>query len=388
MKYNINTIKTPAYVCYEDKLKNNLEIFKKIQEESGVKVLLALKGFAFSAAMPLIKQYLNGCTCSGLWEAKFAKEFVAKEIHTYAPAFNEEDLKEIIKISNHLVVNSLNEYKKVKKLQSEIPNSNSLGIRCNLEFSVAPREIYNPCGKFSRLGIKAKDLLDSEIIVDGLHFHALCEESFESLEKVFKVFEENFLKPYLAKHPLKWINFGGGHHITKEGYKVEELIQFLKAIKSKYNLEIYLEPGEAIGWQTGDLIASVLDIIENEKKIAILDICAEAHMPDTIIMPYTSEVKNAKILASRDELATTKSTKNSYVLTGNSCLAGDIMGEYEFNQELKIGDKIIFCDQIHYTIVKNTTFNGVRLPSLIYVDENGNIKNQKDFNFDDYSRRN
>ncbi|MBT0882264.1 MULTISPECIES: carboxynorspermidine decarboxylase [unclassified Campylobacter] len=386
MKYIENNIKTPAYICYESKLKNNLEIFKKIQEESGVKVLLALKGFAFSAAMPLIKNYLKGCTCSGLWEAKFAKEFVDKEIHTYAPAFSNDDLEEILNLSHHIVINSLNEYKKV--INHKNYKNQSLGIRCNLEFSVAPKEIYNPCGKFSRLGIKAKDLLDSEIIVDGLHFHALCEESFESLEKVFKVFEDNFLKPYLAKHPLKWINFGGGHHITKKGYKVEELIQFLKAIKSKYNLEIYLEPGEAIGWQTGDLIASVLDIVENEKKIAILDICAEAHMPDTIIMPYTSEVKNAKILASRDELAETKSTKNSYLLTGNSCLAGDIMGEYEFNQELNIGDKIIFCDQIHYTIVKNTTFNGVKLPSLIYVGEDGSIKSQKEFNFNDYSRRN
>ena len=386
MKYNVSSIATPAYVCYEEKLINNLKILKKVQDESGAKVLLALKGFAFSFAMPYVKEYLSGCTCSGLWESKFAKEYVDKEIHTYAPAFNEADLDEILLISHHLVVNSSHEFKKVKN--SKNYKNQSLGIRCNLESSFAPREIYNPCGRFSRLGIKADDLLNSDILVDGLHFHALCEESFENLFRVFSIFESKFLIPYLKKHPLKWINLGGGHHITKDGYEVEKLINFLKEIKAKYNLDIYLEPGEAVGWQTGNLIASVLDIVENDKKIAILDVSAEAHMPDTIIMPYTSEVKNARILASRDELDSVKSTKNSYVLAANTCLAGDIMGEYEFNQELKIGDKVEFLDQIHYTIVKNTTFNGVKLPSLILVDLDGNIKYQKDFNYLDYSRRN
>lgn len=382
--YLDNDFTTPAYVVEENKLRKNCELLAKVGEQSGAKILLALKGFAFSGAMDIVGEYLSGCTCSGLWEAKFAKEYMDKEIHTFSPAFKDDEIDEIIKLSNHLVFNSFNQFKKYK----EKAKIKSIGLRVNPEFSVAPKEIYNPCGRFSRLGIRAVDFENEDISdINGLHFHALCEESAHSLELVLNAFEAKFAK--FIKN-MKWINFGGGHHITKEGYDIQKLIDLCKKFADKYGVQVYLEPGEAVGWQCGTLVASVVDIIENEKKIAILDTSSEAHMPDTIIMPYTSEVLNARILASRDgqNYSELKENEFAYLLGGNTCLAGDIMGEYAFNQELKIGQKIVFLDQAHYSIVKNTTFNGVKLPNLMFLDKNGNLSMVREFNYENYSKRN
>ncbi|EAH7188065.1 TPA: carboxynorspermidine decarboxylase [Campylobacter lari] len=382
--YLDNDFTTPAYVVEENKLRKNCELLAKVGEQSGAKILLALKGFAFSGAMDIVGEYLSGCTCSGLWEAKYAKEYMDKEIHTFSPAFKEDEIDEIIKLSNHLVFNSFNQFKKYK----EKAKIKSIGLRVNPEFSVAPKEIYNPCGRFSRLGIRAVDFENEDISdVNGLHFHALCEESAYSLELVLNAFEAKFAK--FIKN-MKWVNFGGGHHITKEGYDTQKLIDLCKKFADKYGVQVYLEPGEAVGWQCGTLVASVVDIIENEKKIAILDTSSEAHMPDTIIMPYTSEVLNARILASRDgqNYSELKENEFAYLLGGNTCLAGDIMGEYAFNQELKIGQKIVFLDQAHYSIVKNTTFNGVKLPNLMFLDKNGNLSMVREFSYENYSKRN
>ncbi|MCV3537279.1 carboxynorspermidine decarboxylase [Campylobacter lari] len=382
--YLDNDFRTPAYVVEENKLRKNCELLAKVGEQSGAKILLALKGFAFSGAMDIVGEYLSGCTCSGLWEAKYAKEYMDKEIHTFSPAFKEDEIDEIIKLSNHLVFNSFNQFKKYK----EKAKIKSIGLRVNPEFSVAPKEIYNPCGRFSRLGIRAVDFENEDISdVNGLHFHALCEESAHSLELVLNAFEAKFAK--FIKN-MKWVNFGGGHHITKEGYDTQKLIDLCKKFADKYGVQVYLEPGEAVGWQCGTLVASVVDIIENEKKIAILDTSSEAHMPDTIIMPYTSEVLNARILASRDgqNYSELKENEFAYLLGGNTCLAGDIMGEYAFNQELKIGQKIVFLDQAHYSIVKNTTFNGVKLPNLMFLDKNGNLSMVREFSYENYSKRN
>ncbi|BEK13706.1 TPA: carboxynorspermidine decarboxylase [Campylobacter lari] len=382
--YLDNDFTTPAYVVEENKLRKNCELLAKVGEQSGAKILLALKGFAFSGAMDIVGEYLSGCTCSGLWEAKYAKEYMDKEIHTFSPAFKEDEIDEIIKLSNHLVFNSFNQFKKYK----EKAKIKSIGLRVNPEFSVAPKEIYNPCGRFSRLGIRAVDFENEDISdVNGLHFHALCEESAHSLELVLNAFEAKFAK--FIKN-MKWVNFGGGHHITKEGYDTQKLIDLCKKFADKYGVQVYLEPGEAVGWQCGTLVASVVDIIENEKKIAILDTSSEAHMPDTIIMPYTSEVLNARILASRDgqNYSELKENEFAYLLGGNTCLAGDIMGEYAFNQELKIGQKIVFLDQAHYSIVKNTTFNGVKLPNLMFLDKNGNLSMVREFSYENYSKRN
>ncbi|AUG27607.1 carboxynorspermidine decarboxylase [Campylobacter coli] len=377
-------IQTPAYILEEDKLRKNCELLASVGEKSGAKVLLALKGFAFSGAMKIVGEYLKGCTCSGLWEAKFAKEYMDKEIHTYSPAFKEDEMSEIAHLSHHIVFNSLYQFDKFKSLCT----NNSLGLRCNLEFSFAPKELYNPCGKYSRLGILSKDLENFDLSgVEGLHFHALCEESADALEAVLKVFEEKFGK-WIKQ--MKWVNFGGGHHITKQGYDIQKIITLCKNFSDKYGVQVYLEPGEAVGWQSGVLVASVVDIVENEKRIAILDTSSEAHMPDTIIMPYTSEVLNARILATREneKISDFKENEFAYLLTGNTCLAGDVMGEYAFKEELKRGDRVVFLDQIHYSIVKNTTFNGIRLPNLMLLNSKNELEMVREFSYKDYALRN
>lgn len=378
------TIQTPAYILEEDKLRKNCELLAKVSEKSGAKVLLALKGFAFSGAMKIVGEYLHGCACSGLWEAKFAKEFVDKEIHTFSPAFKDEEFDEITELSHHIVFNSLYQFHHFK----EKTKAKSLGLRCNPEYSLAPKELYNPCGRYSRLGILSKDLENTDLSgVSGLHFHALCEESAEALEAVLKAFEAKFGK-WIAG--MKWVNFGGGHHITKKGYDVEKLIALCKKFSDKFGVQVYLEPGEAVGWQTGVLVASVIDIVENEKHIAILDTSSEAHMPDTIIMPYTSEVLNARILSAREgeQISSLREGEKTYLLAGNTCLAGDIMGEYAFKNALKRGDKIVFLDQIHYSIVKNTTFNGVILPNLMLYTKKKKLEMIRKFSYEDYAKRN
>ncbi len=367
-------ISTPVYILQEAKLEKNLQLLDYVQKQSGAKILLALKGFAFQASFELVGKYLHGCCASGLYEAKLAHQEMQKEVHTYAPAFKDEEIDEIISISNHLVFNSFNQWQKYK--EKAIGNL-SCGLRVNPEVSSAPTELYNPCSPYSRLGItKAEfreDLLNG---IEGLHFHALCEQDADALKEVLKSFEEKF--GHLISQ-MKWINFGGGHHITKEGYDVEKLIRLIKEFKSRYDVEVYLEPGEAVGWQTGTLVSTVLDIVHNEIDIAILDTSAEAHMPDTIIMPYRSEVADA---ANSGEKA------HTYRLAGNTCLAGDIMGDYSFDTPLKVGDKVIFEDQMHYTMVKNTTFNGIKLPDLAIKKEDGTIEVVKKFGYDEYKRRN
>ncbi|EAJ7108158.1 carboxynorspermidine decarboxylase [Campylobacter upsaliensis] len=378
------TIQTPAYILEEDKLRKNCELLAKVSEKSEAKVLLALKGFAFSGAMKIVGEYLHGCTCSGLWEAKFAKEFMDKEIHTFSPAFKDEEFDEIAELSHHIVFNSLHQFHHFK----EKAKAKSLGLRCNPEYSLAPKELYNPCGRYSRLGILSKDLENTDLSgVSGLHFHALCEESAEALEAVLKAFEAKFGK-WIAE--MKWVNFGGGHHITKKGYDVEKLIALCKKFSDKFGVQVYLEPGEAVGWQTGVLVASVIDIVENEKHIAILDTSSEAHMPDTIIMPYTSEVLNARILSTREgeQISSLREGEKTYLLAGNTCLAGDVMGEYAFKNALQRGDKIVFLDQIHYSIVKNTTFNGVILPNLMLYTKKKELEMIRKFSYEDYARRN
>jgi len=305
-----------------------------------------------------------------------ANEEFRKEVHTYSPAFKDDEIKEIAKISNHLVFNSIAQFKKYSNMAKKINSNISLGLRINPEYSSSPVEKYNPCGLHSRLGVKIKDFDESILnICDGLHFHALCEQGAEELEKVLMEFENKFGK-YLYK--MKWINFGGGHHITKNGYNIELLISLINKFKTKYGVEVYLEPGEAIGWEIGVLVASVVDIVYNGMDIAILDICAEAHLPDTIIMPYRVDIRNAK---EAYKLGFT------YKITGNSCLAGDIIGDYSFKNRLNIGDKIIIEDQIHYTIVKATTFNGIALPSISILRDNGIIEEVKRFGYIDFKNR-
>ena len=370
-------IETPAYICEEARLEANLKLLERVQRETGAKVILALKGFAMWSTFDLVGRYLQGCTASGLHEAKLAREKMNKEVHTYSPAYKERDIDEIAAISDHIVFNSTGQlarfYDRVKALNPAI----SVSLRVNPEFSSSPVDLYNPCGIFSRLGTTAANFDPSQLDrLDGLNFHALCEQNVDALEGVLAAFEEKF-GAYIGG--MKYVNFGGGHHITRADYDVDRLIEVVRAFRERHNgIEVYLEPGEAVGWQTGPLVATVLDIVHNGMDIAILDISAEAHMPDTLAMPYRAEVRDA---------AETGKKPYTYRLGGNTCLAGDIMGDYAFDEPLQIGDQIVFEDQIHYTFVKNTTFNGVQLPSLAILRKSGEMDIIKTFGYETYRDR-
>ena len=322
----------------------------------------------------LIRNYLAGATASGLWECKLAFEELGKEVHTYSPAFKDDEIELIAKMSDHLVFNSMAQLQKYKKIAKTTNPNISIGVRINPEFSAAPVDLYNPCAPMSRLGVTRENFYWDDAI-EGLHFHALCEESAQSLAGVLQAVEEKFGE-FLPK--CKWINFGGGHHITKEGYDIKLLIDLIQDFKRKYDVEVYLEPGEAVGWQTGVLVASVVDIVHNGIDIAILDTSAEAHMPDVLAMPYRPEVRNAGKPGQK---------RYTYRLGGNSCLAGDVIGDYSFDEPLQVGQKIIFEDMIHYTFVKNTTFNGIRLPSLALIRKDGSFEIVRKFDYCDYKHR-
>ena len=367
---------SPCWLLEEDKLEKNLLRIDNIRTQSGAKILLALKGYALWKSFDSCKPYLNGCCASGLHEAKLAHETFGKEVHTYAPAFKEEEIEEIATISHHMVFNSPAQLRKFGEIAKSVNPNLSLGLRVNPEYSESPKEIYNPCGLYSRLGTTLQNLDEDALSsCEGLHFHALCEQSANALEKVLKHFEAKFGK-YIPQ--MKWINFGGGHHITRKDYDVDKLILLIKNFKAKYKVEVYLEPGEAIGWETGSLVTTVLDIVHNCIDIAILDSSAEAHMPDTIIMPYRAEVLGA---------GKTNEKQHNYRLAGNTCLAGDIMGDYSFDMPLQVGDKVIFEDQMHYTMVKANTFNGIKSPSIAIKKCDGSIEVVRNFGYEDFKNR-
>lgn len=365
---------SPSYVCEQDLLENNLKLLKKVQDEADVNILLALKGFALYSTFDLCKKYLKGCCASGLHEAILAKEEFGGEVHTYSPAFKEEEIDEIIELSNHLVFNSFNQLKQFRK---KALGKTSLGLRINPEYSSVEVDLYNPCAINSRLGITKANFEEDELEgIDGLHFHALCEQNVDALEGALKAFEDNFSMYF---KDLKWVNFGGGHHITREDYDVQGLIKLLKEFKKRYpHLKVYLEPGEAVGWQTGYLVATVLDVIKNGMNLAILDTSAEAHMPDTLAMPYRADIRNSGIANEKEY---------TYRLGGNTCLAGDIIGDYSFDKPLEVGDKIILEDMIHYTMVKTTTFNGIKLPSIVIKLSNDCYQIVNNFGYNEYKGR-
>jgi len=371
---NFKKLPSPCFVCEEEKLEKNLILLDKIQKEADVTILLALKGFAMYSTFELCKKYLKGCCASGLNEALLAQKEFGGEIHTYSPAFKPDEFEKITEISNHIIFNSFNQLEKYK---NQIKPHNSIGIRVNPECSTVDIDLYNPCGMHSRLGI-IKNQFPKKLpsIIEGFHFHALCEQDVDALQLVLDKFENNFSHFF---HNLKWVNFGGGHHITRKDYNTKKLITLLQNFKQKYpHLEIYLEPGEAIGWQTGYLEATVLDIVENGMKIAILDTSAECHMPDTLAMPYRPDIRDAEIPFKK---------KYTYKLAGNTCLAGDIIGDYSFDRQLMIGDKIILEDMIHYTMVKTTTFNGINLPSIAIKQKNNEINLIRYYSYESYKDR-
>ncbi|QKF78219.1 carboxynorspermidine decarboxylase [Arcobacter defluvii] len=371
---SFDKLPSPAFVCEETLLEKNLKLLKRVQDEADISILLALKGFAMHSTFDLCKKYLKGCCASGLHEAILAKEEFGGEVHTYSPAFKDEEIDEIIAISNHLVFNS---FSQLKRFKDKAFGKVSLGIRLNPEYSSVEVDLYNPCAPFSRMGTTKANFDETQLeFLDGFHFHALCEQNVDALEGALAAFEKNFSQ-YFDK--LKWVNFGGGHHITRADYDVEGLIKLLKDFKLRYpHLKVYMEPGEAIGWQTGYLVATVLDIIHNGMDLAILDTSAEAHMPDTLAMPYRAMIRNSGVAQEK---------AYTYRLGGNTCLSGDIIGDYSFDEPLKVGDRIILEDMIHYTMVKTTTFNGIKLPSIVIKQDNNCYQIVKNFGYNDYKER-
>ena len=377
----MKNLETPYYICDEKLLEANLKILDDVQKRSGAKIILALKGFAMWSTFPLVAKYLQGCTASGVHEARLAKEEFLKynedaEVHTYSPAFSESDIEQVSKLSNHIIFNSPNQLNKFILKTKEFNPNIHVSLRINPEVSASPKDIYNPCALYSRLGTTLENIDESTLNrVDGLNFHALCEQNVDALEEVLRVFEENFSKYF---QNLKYINFGGGHHITKKGYDIERLICIIKEFRLKYQIDVYMEPGEAVALETGYLVSTVLDVFENGMNVAILDTSAEAHMPDTLAMPYRADVRGSGVAGEKEY---------TYRLGGNTCLAGDIMGDYSFDKPLEIGDTIIFEDQIHYTFVKSTTFNGIKLPSLVIKRQSGESELIKEFGYEDYRDR-
>ena len=377
---DISLVPTPAYVLEEGSLKRNLALLDRVQRESGGKIILALKGFAFWSAFPWVREVLHGATASSLHEARLAKEEMQREVHVYSVAFTDKEFPEFLSLADHIVFNSFSQWRRFKPqvmAARAAGRTVSCGIRVNPGHSEVKTPLYDPCFANSRLGVTRSEFRPDELDgIDGLHFHAHCGNNSDTLERVVASFEKLYGE-FIPR--MKWINFGGGHHITKEGYDVDRLIRVIRDFKAKHGTEVYVEPGEAVGWRTGPLVSSVVDIVRNGMDIAILDTSATAHMPDTLEMPYRPEIRGA------DEPG---KLPHTYRLGGLTCLAGDVIGDYSFPHPLQVGDKLVFEDMIHYTIVKNTTFNGIPLPSLCIWTEDGRLRVVREFGYNDYKLRN
>lgn len=378
---NIYELPTPCYVIDEGKLEDNLKILKTVQDRTGAKILLAQKCFSAFCEYNLIGRYISGTTASGLYEARLGYEEMGKENHVYSPAYRPQDIKELCTICDHIIFNSksqLMEYYPVAK-ESTLKTGKhpSLGVRINPECSTQKdHAIYDPCSSGSRMGIRACDM-DDEIIdhIDGLHFHTLCEQNSDDLETTLLAVEEKFA-PYL--HKVKWLNMGGGHHITRNDYDVERLIRLIDHMRDTYDLDIYLEPGEAVALNAGYNVTTVLDIVKNDIDILILDTSAACHMPDVLEMPYRPPLKDSGEPGEK---------KYTYRLSCNTCLAGDVIGDYSFDRQIKIGDRLYFEDMAIYSMVKNNTFNGIPLPSIAVMDKNGDCRIIKEFGYNDFKER-
>ncbi len=374
---DLSRVDSPAFVIDLAALEGNLQLLDRVQRAANCRVLLALKGFAAWSTFGLVGRYLEGVAASGPDEARLGREELGKQVHTYCPAFDEASLMETIRYSDHVTFNSPSQIQRFRALIDEHGSDTSFGLRINPEHSEVEVAIYDPCARGSRLGTTKSELIGADLRgIEGLHFHTLCELGADALQRTLAVIEDKF-SPWLRE--AKWVNFGGGHHITRPGYDVDLLVNLVRAFKEEHAVEVFLEPGEAIGLNTGVLIASVLDIVENDGQIAILDISATAHMPDVLEMPYRPQVRDA---------AEPGKLPHTYRLGGLSCLAGDVIGDYSFHRPLEIGDKLVFEDMAHYTMVKTTTFNGVRLPSIaLYDPRDESYRVQRRFDYEDYRNR-
>lgn len=372
----LKNVNTPSYVVDERKLRENLEVLQAVQNKTGCHILLAQKAFSMFYFYPMIGRYISGATASGIFEAKLAHEFMpGKENHVFSPAYKEKDFAEIVQICDHIIFNSFAQWKKYRDIA--LKAGVECGIRINPQCSTQEgHAIYDPCAPGSRLGVTLDnfepDNLDG---LAGLHFHTLCEQNSDDLKTTLQAVDAKFGK-YLAQ--MKWLNFGGGHHITREDYDIDLLVNCINYMKNKYDLEIYLEPGEAVALNAGWLVSEVLEIIDNDMQIAILDTSAACHMPDVLEMPYRPNVIGA---------GKPNEKPYTYRFGGPTCLAGDIIGDYSFDRPLKVGDKVIFCDMAIYSMVKNNTFNGMPLPDIAVLHEDDTVEVVKTFGYEDFKMR-
>ena len=377
MSIDYNKVPSPCYVIDEERFRNNLSLIKHVADESDAEIILAFKGFAMWGVFPILREYISGAAASSVDEARLCFEEIGSPAHTYSPAYKTDDFDSLLKYSSHITFNSLAQFRKYSTELQNHPKKISAGLRINPEFSEINHGLYNPCSPGSRLGIISEDLIGGlPEGIEGLHFHVLFESDSYALEKILQIVQEKFGR-FFPK--LKWINMGGGHLITGKNYDSVHLINILKQFREKSGLHIILEPGSAFAWETGELVATVEDIVENHGiKTAILDVSFTAHMPDCLEMPY-----KPKILGATDPVV----GKPTYRIGGNSCLSGDVMGEWSFEKTLVPGDRIIFLDMIHYTMVKTTTFNGVHHPSIGIWTKEGEFRLIKEFGYEDYKNR-
>ncbi len=368
---------SPAYVVDLGRLRHNLAILDQVQQRSGAKILLAMKAFSMWSLFPLISKTLQGVCASSPWEAELGRKEFGREVHSFAAAFKESDVVKLLPISNHLVFNSFSQLERFRHLWEPYAGTVSIGLRVNPEHSEGHTELYDPCAVNSRLGIPRREFEGRSLAgVEGLHFHTLCEQLFEPLERTARAFEEKFGE-FLPR--MKWLNLGGGHHITREGYDLDGLVKLVTYFREKYDLEVYLEPGEAIAIGTGILVSEVLDVVSNGMDIAILDVSATCHMPDILEMPYRPGIKGGFDAGEKPY---------TYRLAGPSCLAGDVIGDWSFEQPLTPGDRLAFLDMSHYTMVKTTTFNGIQHPHICtYEPDSNELTVVRSFGYNDFKQR-
>jgi carboxyaminopropylagmatine decarboxylase len=368
---------SPAYVVDLGRLRHNLAILDEVQRKSGAKILMALKAFAMWSVFPIIRQTLHGVCASSPWEARLGREEFGGEVHSFSAAFKESDVVELLGISDHLVFNSFHQLERFRPLWEKERGRVSVGLRVNPEHSEGAVPLYDPCAPKSRLGIPRAAFEGRSLEgVEGLHFHTLCEQLFAPLARTAGAFEEKF-GAFLPQ--MKWLNLGGGHHITREGYDIDALVELVRHFRGKYGVEVYLEPGEAIAIGTGLLVGEVLDVVENEMEIAILDVSATCHMPDVLEMPYRPEIAGGFPAGAK---------LHTYRLAGPSCLAGDVIGDWSFERPLQVGDRLAFEDMAHYTMVKTTTFNGIQHPALCTFEPlTGELKVVRSFGYEDFKNR-